>query len=86
MYVCMWMMVIALCMYVQVHTEDEDAMIPRIAHLQDELEKRDKIIARLKKDNITLKVIRLYLIGQLEGYPVVLNDCFLNAEGSVIMD
>ena len=31
-------------------------MIPRIAQLEDELEKRDKIIARLKKENATLKV------------------------------
>ena len=41
---------------VQVYSEEEMGMIPRIAHLKDELEKRDKVIARLKKDNATLKV------------------------------
>lgn len=45
-----------LCHVVQVYSEEEMGMIPRIAHLKDELEKRDKVIGRLKKDNATLKV------------------------------
>lgn len=31
-------------------------LIPRIAHLEDKLEKKDKVIAKLKKDNLALKV------------------------------
>ena len=33
-----------------------EMMGPRIAQLKDELEKREKIITKLKKDNIALKV------------------------------
>lgn len=41
---------------------DMEMMGPRIAQLKDELEKRDKIITKLKKDNIALKVAK-YLYG-----------------------
>lgn len=34
----------------------KEEIAPRIAHFKDELEKKDKIIAKLKKDNTTLKV------------------------------
>ena len=35
---------------------DSEMMGPRIAQLENELEKKDKIIAKLKKDNTALKV------------------------------
>lgn len=36
--------------------QDREMMGPRIAQLKDELEKKDKIIAKFRKDNTTLKV------------------------------
>ncbi len=36
-------------------------MMPRIAQLKDELEKKDKAITRLKKDNLTLKVKQTFI-------------------------
>lgn len=43
-------------LFLQSYTSDEIGMVPRIAHLEDKLEKRDKIIMKLKKDNAALKV------------------------------
>lgn len=36
--------------------QESEMMAPRIAQLKDELEKKDKVIAKLKKDNYALKV------------------------------
>ena len=40
----------------QCHSAEEMGMIPRIAQLEDEIEKKDRVITKLKKNNLTLKV------------------------------
>ena len=36
-------------------------MIPRLAQLEDKLEKRDKIILKVKKENVALKVRSVFV-------------------------
>lgn len=44
--------------------QDREMMAPRIAQLKDEVEKKDKIIAKLRKDNTALKVILIRTDGE----------------------
>ena len=47
-------------------SEEERGMIPRIAHLEDELEKRDAVITKLKKGNLALKVKVLFRLEVID--------------------
>ena len=40
----------------QIPVEEEMSMLPRIAQLKDDLEKKDKVIEKLTKENSVLKV------------------------------
>jgi len=50
-----------LCVFItfQALSEEDQSMIPRLAHLNDKLEKKDKIIFKLKKENDSLKVSKV---------------------------
>ena len=43
---------------VQALSEEDQSMLPRLAHLEDKLEKKDKTIFKLKKENDSLKVCK----------------------------
>ena len=43
-------------------SSSNEEMAPRIAHFKDELEKKDRIIAKLRKDNTALKVYCILLL------------------------